>query len=914
MQWKFWKKDDDNTKPSDDTSNSEDNKTDKGVKNTSAPENLEGVASHKVLNEKIETIIAEIYDYIRPRVEEIQVNRGNTRHITEWAQNPDNIVTTVLQYADAGTRPSKKDLLYGNIFGDALNIDANEAIEYEQRIKAHLEEKRPSDGFFKNMTMFKGEDAQSIVEKKKFISEFQPFTLAVKDDISTELEQSQDELADAKNAAIDKIKSLSDFYEMMMKAIEERDLDAMLDISHDRTEAVVSRVLNIDWSDVAEQREIEAIVKHVGVFDEIIDMAATAQTPDEGIAILDKVLKDVTNTDKKLGFVETVIQQMEMTEGSSVYQAYLQYMIDFAGEYLELEADHFTAKDKILNVSLQDNNTLTIRHKGALQGVQEKTLSFDEPHVASAFYRIISAQDHMMSINAESTSVLNTNFISYVAQSPNDDQEMVLMLAADDRAWSKLSLEDTTSSQQQDIFAKAKADQRLTAITDDISINTDDIIAIKYDASNNELFWAIPYTANVPTWQKCSVTEEDANAFLEQLKQTSSFMELGDGYLYNLDRIQAVQFTQMTQEQLRDIEPVSADEYKRQHFGEDSPIIIDQYSLKDVLEEMDLDSALEAVLQTDSIDIDSLTTNIESNKYFEKVDINDAEQQRASDGLETEETQQQEEETVTFLRIVTETGINGYTEWYNLDISEKDAVKLIEAISQHKSYVRLSDNYTANTNQLDLAVARPFDFPEYDEFGYMTEDHDNTQPSLTLYFNGVAHNNVSPAQVSDNVMRTALEKLTENADAYTHENNKDGDDYTGLAVFKRHLIGVDFEPAQDENASEDQAPQISAKYNFKSRQSDDAGFSITISAERLEQEYQDATSEQSVSIRDQDGTIISFFNKSYLRSFKQRGHASEFILENGVSANAVKSFNSMSEEQGAELRQALKATGSSPRL
>lgn len=874
MGWKFWKKD-----TEDDTQEKKQGDSAPQSNDPSQKDDQEKL-SHKFLNTQIDQIIAATTESIKSHVDEIRHAKGHIHALEQWFNKKDNLIEIVLKYEKRGERPSRKDFLYGEVVPHGGVPDPTAAAEYEKRLADYLEENRPQDSLFKNWRN------SSLIEKRDFLERFELFAEAIRGDITEEYEQTNEKLQDTKQKAYDKVNNIFSFYEKLRAAVDARDLDAILDISHNRTGAVVKRVLNLNLGQMEERHEIEALVKQIGVYDQIIDIAAKAAAPEEGLEVLSKIFDSNSTPEYVMQIMEDIFAQMPQTDGHPVYEAYFDYLREYIGNGLYVTEDHFVTIDNILHVQAAEggDKALTLRFQGGIHGIAEKQLSFANTAMPRAYLRLLKRREGFLPLDEqEPDSLLNTHYVSYLdlGERPlNEDEQKeaityavegslphypktafapTLYLRADQQGWTEVDLSHVTKKEQLSAIADAVTRK------DDIEcfeglpmMRLSDIIMAKYDPERSVLKYCISGAAQDAHWFEYEAAQQHAAHFLDTLANRPSWHMMTGGWLYNLDKVQRIEYGEMP-EDLESEDLNSADDECSRYFNGDTVLEIEASKLDNVLAQLDLDSAI---------------IGEDANQAMAQLA---AQAQAAEESAHTTEEEEAEASRPHILRVSTQGGMNGFMHWYDTDINEGEALSLINAVTSYKPMVKIDDYFAVNANQLYIAYAQKQEFAVQNDDNPFEADTE-IKPAINLHFlDNQSEYEVLSYPLTEERMLTVIGELAGAADSYLHVKDFErtrktdaADKFLAFVAFKDRLQALRFAHTQSENIGQDEPQRVEVSYQYMSACAGHAGFTIETAPEKLQEEYAAVEHDNMLVVTTDDNHVAAVNPKAIIEGVWER--------------------------------------------
>lgn len=806
MGWKFWQSDERKNKPA------RAEKTESAPsKSTKLPPLTEDNISHAGLNGRTQAIIDDVESSIPSQIEDIQNKAGDIKAINKWLDTSQGSVDIILKYAKENRAPTKKEIIYGDVFSKGAIPDSTEAVEYNERLQEYLKEHRPEDGFFKNW------GKASVEAKRQFVEKFELFAEALKKDVATEVSQQEEALYEAKEKAFSKITALYGFYEQLQQAVDAGDLDAMLDISHNRTEAIVKRVLKKDLSQMLERDELTALVTHIGVYDKIIDLAATASSKEEGLTILQKVLADTSDPFKVLSFMEDIFVAMGEDAQGPAYETYNQFLIDYVGDYIRISDLKSYNIENLFGISLNaDGTKLTFYTQTGLNNLAEEEFTFKDGRVGNAYMRVLTQREDFAAM-AHDKSLFNLRYTALLkagnynpatheeyavpagikTTKPDDtaaDGDMKygvkLMARIDKRGWTELTTPHITNEEE---FSKLKTKvEKFTNLKSYGAIplmDINDVAAASYDKEANCVVWAVPCASYGLEWYRHETSPEDAAIFLEALKQEDSFFDMQNGWIYNLSKIQRVEYGDIPEEYSA-IQLPSIDYAKDTYLNDGQEIIMEEVPLESIMKELDLDNIFTTEISLDEISDQELDLSL--------VDKDTIAAQIARENKTESAEDLSLEAPAKVLRFSFESGEDGHTDLYEIGIDDEQARQILDAIAAKNAMTAITDDFIVNTHQLNIAKAYVINKEEQTAYNFDANASTDNKPVVVLSFNdNIGESTEIALPVTPERMRTVIDDLTSASAAFVHKNKLEN--YNGFAAFKTNLVAI--KPTQDKNGN-----------------------------------------------------------------------------------------------------------------
>lgn len=738
IKWKFWSKsNDDGKKPEEPKVTPQQENKPEGEK---GPE-----LSHAFLDSQIEQKVSDTKAKLAPVIEEIQKTQGEITTVTNWYSSPKNLTDLVLRFAKSEQRPSKKDVLYSNILTEGARPDESAGDEYHQRLDEYIAEEKPELGFLKKFKK------SSITTKQEFATRLDAVATSVIMDANQARDGLLEDLQAEKQTGYEKIRRLYDFYIRILDALDKGDIDSMLDISKGRIDDAVNRILEIDLSDIHDVEEVQILVKQIGVYDKLIDAAATAKTAEEGIAIINKVIDSANNELEVLTFIEEAIQH---TKSTDLAHAYTEFMREQTGSLLPISSTEFVSIDHIVSISGEDS--IEIAQKGGFHDMRTTKKTMPSSKTTAALKRVISASPLFVDFE-NNGSFFNVSYAHQTGHEKPFDLSTTPIFKAviNQNGVTEYTLPD--NSHFKTTCAEIEKAGVMYKLGQNTLINLDQVQFIDFDAKTHKFSWTSPGTADGYEWHNLSLYQENQAA-----------AALSDGY-----------------------------EWHNPAMDQQGASLAGAFNTA-ATPGATIEAGAEATAQAETSlsDAEKAIADIMKNPNFIECPngmiVNLDQVQSISYGAPAKDYSADDEEeyaanATSMLIMSTTTGEDGFTEWTDENVSEKEAKAFIKKICKYKAFVQAHDTLALNTDHIYNAYVTHYEDEEYDEDGNVVDSE--IQPSIIVGFYG-RENEYSEmrAQLTEARMQTVIADLAKAQDnAYTFVAEEG---YPCLAVNTNHLTHV----------------------------------------------------------------------------------------------------------------------------
>ncbi len=691
LKWKFWeksqgeKKSPDNHAPEQDQQeaqqpegDSPDQNNPQDGKNGGQNEG-KGKLTHAFIDNEIEQIVAGTKQKMAPAIAEIQRVCGEIAAVQEWYSNPKNLTDLVLKYAKMHSRPTRKEVLFSDILTEGSSPDMTEGLNYNRHLDEFVTENRPEAGF---LTRMKKSSLDAKVAFKTKLAAIAESTIM---DAEQRRETVLDELLKEKQNGLDKIHRLYDFYMQIEDALNKGDIDSMLDISNGHIDDAVTRILDVNLSQMHDFKEARILIRQIGVYDKLVAAAANAPTAQDGLEIITKVTGKAKSELDVLAFVEDAVKA---TKSGDIALAYTDFMQSYSGDFIPMGEQSFVNARHIIDAHYDDaQKTINWRSMGGQYGLANHAQPIKGKGKADALIRILSARPEFVE-SGNDGSGFNASFLNEVEHgyyNPHShsgpgrtkedllaredyaelvfaqtvEQGKVLRAVVDQNGITEF--EASADTDFENFVAEVEALGFLEKHKGLPLLRTQDIQFIRYDYAHGALCWSVSGTQQGHEWHRYEVNADDAKAFLANLTKRAQFVTCPDGWTVNLDQVQTIEYGDIPLETL------------------------------EALAEIEADNEAETEAEND-----------------EEVEITPRKG----------------------LCINTATGENGFGEWFDLNVSEKDALSFIKQCAAYKSFAKIDERFALNTGQLYHAYVTHLEIEDYDDEGNVT----NTEIKPHLVF------------------------------------------------------------------------------------------------------------------------------------------------------------------------------------
>lgn len=647
MKWKFWEKSQPSSPSAQDAEKKEDAAPD-NPDNNDTPEGKapdgdapKGKVTHAFLDTQIDQEIAATLAKIQPVVAEIQQVSGDIAKVQSWYSDPQNLTDLVLKYAKMTTRPTRKDVLYGDVLTEGSTPDEGVGLEFAARLNKFVQENRPEAGFLTRMKK------SSIDAKQTFLTDLRAQAQSVVLDVESRREKALEELLAEKQTGLDKIHRLYDFYIGIEAALNSGDIDSMLDISHGHLDSAVNRILNVDLSEMHDFKEAGILIRHIGVYDKLVEAAAHAPTPQAGLDIIGKVTAQAKNEMEVLSFIEDAIKA---TKSGDLDFAYTQYMLASVGDFIPAGGKFINARQVVDAHYDESGNAIKWRLPGGAYGIVTMTTATKNKSEADAILRIVAGRPEFLDTGMKGSG-FNASYIVEAEQgyynpashsgpgrvkdelresgdyktmafSQTAEMAQVLRAVIDKNGITEF---DPGEHVDFDSFIEEIQKRKLLEKHDGLPlIDPDQFQFVRYNYDLGALEWSVAGTGKGFEWHHYEVGQPQAKAFIDNLLKRTQFVTCPDGWVVNLDQVQAVTYNDVPEETL-------------ESFAQEK-----------------LDAGAEEVV-------------IAPTKA---------------------------------LCIHTASGENGFSEWFDMNVGEAEALSFVKQCAARKNFVKIDEKLALNTGQM----------------------------------------------------------------------------------------------------------------------------------------------------------------------------------------------------------------------